>query len=607
MLVSTPTGQAASPPKKRGIVYAAKRLWPFIRSHRKRGIFAALLLLAATLLSLPQPLLTKFIIDDVILAQNQSMLHLVVGVLVLILVAEAGLVFLKRIHFYSFEQEVIYEIQHRLAIRVLDLPKAFFEDSNTGNLMSRLSGDVHRLRTLFSRTILDLCTGFFKFAGGIVILWFLHWQLTLISLVFLPLFYVTARVLGGKTRKNSHRVMERSADVSQHLQESISGVELIKSFAQEHRHRDKIKGSMRRAVAANLTQNALSASTQLVIGLITGLNMLVILWYGALEIMAGHLTVGGFIAFNAYLAYLYGPCRLLATMHVHLQTSLAALERVFTLYDLVPEEELDGQKPEVTHLSGAVRLDGVDFVYPNGFKALHGIDVALSPGEKVALVGPTGSGKSTLVKLILGLYRPTAGVLSFDENNAAELNVRSLRSRIGVVSQDIFLFDESILENIRYGRPEADDEAVLRAAKMASAHDFIERLPQGYLTAVGEKGVRLSLGQRQRISIARALLKDPDLLIFDEATSGLDTLTEREIKQAIHEIAEHKTVILIAHRLSTVTETDRILVLEEGRLVQVGSHLQLLEEEGLYRRMWQGQDSLKAKHQPSIHLAPALR
>jgi ABC-type multidrug transport system fused ATPase/permease subunit len=496
---------------------------------------------------------------------------------------------LKQFYFFRFEQDVIFEIQQSLFGRVLRFPKSFFDSKQTGYLMSRLSGDVFRLRMLFSSTVLEVFTNGLKFVGGVVILFFLHWKLTLYSLIFLPFFYITACFLGEKTRQLSQNMMEKSAQVSKNLQESISAVTLIKAFAREEKATQKISDSLHESIEASVEQNTISAFSQLVIGIIASMGTVFVLWYGAREIIYGRLTIGGFVAFNSYLGYLYGPSQFLASTTVYMQSAFAALERVFALFDLIPEDEEDQSKIKINNLNGKISFNHVTFSYDHQAPALNDISFSINPGEKIAIVGPTGAGKSTLVNLIIQLYKTKHGKILFDDRDSSTLNLRSIRERIGIVSQEIFLFDDTIMNNIRYGKPEATDEEVYAVSKLAHAYEFITQLPEGYSTKVGERGVKLSTGQKQRISIARALLKDPDILIFDEPTSALDALTEKAIKEMLFKKTNGKTTFIIAHRLSTVSAADKIIVLDKGRIVQMGTHEELIQKPGLYGKMCEEQ------------------
>ena len=575
----------AFPQKTNNQIALLKKLKPYLISNWRKGIVASITLILTSLLSLPQPLFTKFIIDDVIIKKDVTLLTVIVCILISILLIEAILSFLKQFYFFRFEQNVIFEIQQSLFQRVLRFPKTFFDSKQTGYLMSRLSGDVFQLRMLFSSTVVEIFTNILKFSGGIIILFFLHWKLTLYSLILLPFFYAAVRLLGEKTRQLSHNMMEKSALVSKNLQESISGVTLIKAFAKEEKETQKISHSLQESIEASVEQNTLSAFSQLVIGIIASMGTVFVLWYGAREIIYERLTIGGFIAFNSYLGYLYGPSRFLASTTVYMQSAFAALERVFSLFELIPEDDGDEYKKKLTKLAGAVSFKNVTFSYNHHQPVLKDISFNIQAGEKIAIVGPTGAGKSTLVNLLIRLYQHKSGKILYDGNDVEKLHLRSVRERIGIVSQEIFLFDDTIINNIRYGKPEVSEKEVFAVSKMAHAHEFITELQDGYQTKVGERGVKLSIGQKQRISIARALLIDPDILIFDEPTSALDAITERAIKQTIFEKSNGKTTFIIAHRLSTVTSADKIIVLNKGKIVQMGRHEELIHQDGLYREM----------------------
>jgi ABC-type multidrug transport system fused ATPase/permease subunit len=584
-------------------IKALKELWPFLRPNLRSGIIASVTLVFSTILALPLPLFIKYIIDTVVADMKGENLHLVISILIVIVILESTTSYLNQLFFYRFEQDVMYKIQSTLIERVIRFPKIFFDNIQTGYLMSRLNKDIFMLRDLFSQTAVQIFTNTLKFVGGVIILFMLHWKLALASLVILPFFYITVNSLGRKSRQKSHNAMEKSADVSKNLQESISGLTLIKSFGAEHREIKKLSRSLQNSIQAGVDRWRIGAFSQLLISLIASAGTILVLWYGAAEILGGRLTVGGFVAFNSYLSYLYGPARFMAGMVIQLQSAFAAFERVFELLNMVPEDEFDDQKLYIDKLDGKVDFQQVYFSYEKQENVLKDISFTVNPGETIAVVGPTGVGKSSMIKLLMKFYQPSDGKILLDGIDIKTIGLKSLRERIGMVSQDIFLFNDTIINNIGYANPAIGREEILRISKIARIHDFIMALPAGYETIVGERGDKLSVGQKQRISIARVLLKNPDILIFDEPTSALDAITEKTINAMLFEHSKGKTTFIIAHRLSTAMAADKILVLRNGSITQFGSHDQLFSQDGLYRQMFNEQ-SLSANSFPGTEKRP---
>ncbi len=560
-----------------------QNLRPFVSRHWRKGIAGALLILVSSLLSFPQPLISRYLIDDVILGRQLNLL----AAAVLLLAAVKGLSMLadllQKFAFTRLEQTVLLDIQQELLGRTLHFPKSFFDDKEVGYLMSRLLSDVQGLRWFFSSTLVYIASNALRFVGGVALLFYLEWRLALAALVVLPALVVCVRYFAGKSRILSHHGMEQQAQVSRRMQESLSATSLIKAFGSEDREVDRIMSQLRSAFQLGLEQLTVGSVAGIAITSLGELARMVVLVAGAYLVIVGNWTLGSLLAFQTYLGYVFGPAQFLATANLQLQSALAALERVSALLNIVPEETGAGQ--EVERLSGEVEFKDVCFSYDQGEPVLDDLSFHVRPGERVAIVGPSGVGKTTLVSLLLHFYRPTAGEIRFDGRPASVYEVGSLRRRIGYVSQSTLLLSGTIMDNLRYGNPDADQEQVIQAARVAGIHDTIAGLPEGYDAPVGERGVNLSEGQKQRLAIARALIKDPDILVLDEPTSALDSLVERSILDALPALVQDKTLFVVAHRLSTAQRADRILVLNEKRLVAMGTHQELLETDEYYRSL----------------------
>jgi len=567
-----------------GLKANLQNLHPFVAQHWRKGVLGALLILFSSLLDFPQPLITRYLIDDVILGRQLSLLAGAVLLLAGVKVLEMLASLLERFYFARFEQEVLLDIQHDLLDRALRFPKSFFDDKETGYLMSRLSSDVQGLRWFFSSTLVLIMSNVLRLVGGVVLLLYLEWKLAIVALVILPGMVVGVRYFSRKMRVLSHQGMEQQANVSRRMQESLSATSLIKAFVSEKREVDRMMSELRAAFQISLERLAVGSVASLTIGALGDVAKLVVLVVGAYQVIVGDWSLGSLLAFQAYLGYVYGPAQFLAATNLQLQDALAALERVSALFDIVPEENLDTGK-RIKRLSGEIEFKNVSFSYDGREPVLQDVSCLIRPGEHVAIVGPSGVGKTTLVSLVLRFYKPTQGEIWFDGLPASEYEVGSLRQRIGYVSQSTLLLSGTISDNLRYGNPEASEKQVVRAARVAGIHDFIVNLPQGYDSPVGERGVNLSEGQKQRLAIARALIKDPDILVLDEPTSSLDSVVERSIFDALPTLVRDKTLFVVAHRLSTIQNSDRILLLNEKRLIAMGTHQELLESNDYYRSL----------------------
>jgi ABC-type multidrug transport system fused ATPase/permease subunit len=559
-----------------------KNLRPFVGRHYRKGAVGVLLVLVTSLFGIPQPLIMRYLVDDVILGRQLGLLLVAILLLAGIALAEKLTSLLQQFYFARFEQEVTLDIQEDLFSHVLRFPKGFFDENQTGYLMSRLSSDVEGLHWFFSSTIVYIISNILRFAGGVVLLFYLEWRLAMGVLVIVPGLVLSIRYFSRKIHVLSHQDMEQQANVTSHLQESLSSVSLIKAFSTEARSVKRLTSQLKEAFHISLEQTTVSSVANLVINSMPGMAKVAVLALGAYWVIQGHWSLGSLLAFIAYLAYVFGPAQFLASANLQLQNARAALERVSALYDIIPEESMiDGKTVE--RLTGEIEFKNVSFAYDAREPILNDISFRIQPGERVAIVGPSGVGKTTLLSLILRFYRPNAGEIYFDGQPARDYELGSLRQRIGYVAQSTLLLSGSIMENLRYGNPEAREEEVSRAAKVAGIHDFIASLPERYETEIGEDGVKLSEGQKQRLALARAIVKDPDILVLDEPTSALDSQTEKTIFLSLPSVIENKTLFVVAHRLSTIMNADRIFLLDQNRLIAIGTHESLLQSNDYYR------------------------
>lgn len=567
-----------------GLKANLQNLLPFVKRHWWKGLMGAGLIVFTSLLGFPQPLIMRYVIDDVILNRQLGLLMGAILLLIGIFLAEHLANLLQKYYFARFEQEVTLDIQKDLLDHTLSLPKSFFDDNQTGYLMSRLSSDVEGLRWFFSGTIVHIFSNTIRCIGGLGLLFYLEWRLAIGVLVILPFIAISVRYFSGKVHALSHQSMEKQAMVSSMFQESLSSVSLIKAFSSEARTIGQLMSGLKSTFQISMEQSTVSSVASFIINFMPAVARGVVLALGAYWVINGQWTLGSLLAFQAYLGYVFGPAQYLASANLELQNARASLERVSALFDIVPEEKI-GVGKTVDRLKGEIEFKNVSFSYDDREPVLEDISFRIHAGEHVAIVGPSGVGKTTLMSLILRFYRPGSGEIYFDGSPATDYEVGSLRRRIGYVAQSTLLLSGTIMENLRYGNPEANEEQVMQATKAAGIHEFIQSLPAGYKTGIGEKGVNLSEGQKQRLSIARALVKNPDILVLDEPTSALDSMTEKSIFSMLPSLIRDKTLFVAAHRLSTIKNSDSILLLNENRLIAVGTHQSLLETNEYYRSL----------------------
>jgi ABC-type multidrug transport system fused ATPase/permease subunit len=582
--------ETAQPLKSGDLLFLAG----FARPLWKTGMAGLLIALAGSGLSSALPLGGKVLIDYAVLkktptevAQFLSSLGLTglidpvmrlttsipfVVLAVLLTGAAAGVLgIVQRYLMIGVQQEFTFALQSALFDHLLKFPLSFFRKRQTGYLMARVSDDIHALQILFSDGVPHVITRLFYLCFGLAIIFALSVKLALVLVAIVPLYALLNYFFSRRLRNVFVDEAETSARVSKDIQEVLSGVETIKAYASEEIETAKVSHGMRSAVDTRKKRMLLSLLSDYSAGACRFASTLIIMWLGAGEIVKGRLTVGDYIAFTAYAISLSGALDGIFMFHLMLQPVFASAGRLMELFRLATESGDDGAHSALLSpgiAKGDVTFDSVSFAYEPGRPVLRDISFAAHPGEIVAIAGASGAGKTTLVNLMLKFCAPQSGAIRLDGHDVKELSPKWLREQIGVVTQDAFVFNESIGKNIRYGRPDATREAVIQAAKMAHIHDDIERLPEQYDTEIGERGMRVSAGQRQRISIARAFLKNAPILIFDEPTSALDPDTEALVTESIKKLAEHKIAFIIAHRPSTIEIADKILVLNEGKIVE---------------------------------------
>jgi subfamily B ATP-binding cassette protein MsbA len=492
---------------------------------------------------------------------------------------------------------VIFDLRNDLFQHIQRLSHSYFQKHQSGAIVSRITADIHAAQqfvgSAMSNVWMDLCACTFY----LVLLFAMDAQLTCAALLVLPLHILCMRVYGEKSRRSSKRVQEALEGFSGDLHERIGGYALVKSFAAEAREARGFFGRSRglhKLVMRNARLNIFSST---IVHWLTEVATLGLIWYGGYRVLKGHATVGEVVAFVHLLQQLYFPINRISEMNRTVNTSLAAIERVFEVFDTQPDVREAATAVRLPRLQGAVVFEHVSFGYTAQRKTLDDVELHIRPGEMVALVGLSGAGKSTLVQLIPRFFDPHSGRVLVDGIDVRQARLKSLRSQIGIVAQETLLFSGTIRDNIVYGRPDATAEQLEAVARAAYVDEFVERLPERYDMALGERGAQLSGGQRQRIAIARAFLADPRILILDEATSALDSESEHLIQDALKRLMQGRTSLVIAHRLSTILHADRIVVMDQGRIVQVGPHQQLLAEGGIYARLCERQ----------FRLAPAPR
>lgn len=562
------------------------RLLAYIKPYTRRLALAVVCIIMAAAANLYLPWIIKDMIDDVLMSKDMVMLNLIAtGILVVMFTR--GVFYYGQSYLVSYVgQRVIIDVRSVLFRKFQRMPLSYYDKQQTGTVMSYITNDVAVMQSAIVDNLIELVTESSILIGSLAMMLYLDWKLSLLTLMTIPLVAIAMKIFGRKLKRSSTVIQERAAEITSLLQESISAIRVVKSFVRESYETKRFEEQNWRNFQAAMKNVKLSSLLTPTVEFLAAIAVTFIVWFGGYEVVNEVITAGELVAFLTYAVNLANPVKRLSKVYAAIQKAMAAADRVFAVMDLDEKiTDVPGAQP-LPSIKGKVEFKDVTFSYKDGQPALEHISLKAEPGQMIALVGPSGSGKSTIANLIPRFYDVDSGVITIDDHDIRQVTADSLREQIGLVPQETMLFSTTVMENIRYGRLEATDEEVIEAAKAANAEEFIKELPEGYDTKLGERGLNLSGGQRQRLAIARAILKNPRVLILDEATSALDTESEKIVQDALDNLMVGRTSFVIAHRLSTIFNADQIFVVENGHLREHGTHEELLAAGGLYSNLY---------------------
>ena len=561
-----------------------KRLLVFIKPYIPRLALGLLCMIIAASCYMVVPWLIRDVVDEVLMEKNLFKLNLIVVAIVLLFLIRGIAVYGQTYSMAFVGQRVVIDLRESIYRKLMSLSQPYFDRNKTGVIMSKLTNDVTALQTAIVDNLVTAVTEGVMLIASLVSMIYLDWKLTLLTFIIVPLVLGVTNIFGKRLRLAGHEVQGRIADITAFLQETISSIRVVRSFVRERFEVDRFNIENVKNFRAAMRATRLTSMLTPMVEFSAAIAIAVIIWYGGYSVIEGEISSGSLIAFLIYAINLSNPVKRLSQVYGTIQKSMAAGERIVELLDSPVDVEEKANAIVLPPVKGNVVFHDVSFSYGDK-PALYKVSIEAKEGEIVALVGPSGAGKSTVINLIPRFYDITEGAITIDGFDVRDVTLDSLRNQVGIVPQETQLFNMSIRENILYGRLDATEEEVYEAAKAANALEFIEKMPDGFDTMVGERGSSLSGGQRQRIAIARAILKNPRILILDEATSALDTESEKIVQEALERLMQGRTAIVIAHRLSTIRNAHKIYVLQQGRVVEVGSHEELLAENGIYQHL----------------------
>jgi ATP-binding cassette, subfamily B, multidrug efflux pump len=566
-----------------------KRLWSFLSPQKGWLIAVVVMVIVSSCLSLLGPYLVGRAIDTYIVTKQTDGFFLVLALLLFIYVALSASTFLQNYWMIRIAQKAIYAIRKQLFRHFHELPISFFDKRRQGELMSRITNDIDNMSQTFNSTVIQVISSTLTLVGAICVMLWLSPLLTFVTLLVVPMMYIGMRWITNRTQKRFREQQRCLGEMNGFIEEVISGQKVVKMFSQEQRMIDGFLQKNEQLKQAGFWAQTYSGFIPKLMNFLNNASFGLIAGVGGILALKGMISIGVIVVFVEYARQFTRPLNDLANQWNTLLSALAGAERVFEILDMEKEERDETGAISLDHIQGKVEFDHVVFSYDKKQDVIRDVSFSVSPGETVALVGPTGAGKTTILQLLARFYDPDRGHIFIDGCDSRTIKRASLRAHMAFVLQDTFLFEGTIRDNIRYGRLDASDEAVEQAAKWANAHSFITKLPNGYDTVLKQDGSGISQGQKQLLAIARAMVANPSILILDEATSNIDTMTEMKIQEALERLMQGRTCFVIAHRLNTVQNADRILVLNEGKIVEQGTHKSLLKAKGFYYDLYHRQ------------------
>ncbi|WP_152667768.1 ABC transporter ATP-binding protein [Aneurinibacillus tyrosinisolvens] len=583
-----------------------KRYLAFVRPYWKKIMVTIVVGIMKFGIPLILPLLLKYVVDDILLSPGdasqklKTLLYIMGTVFIIFTVVRGPIEYWRQYLAQSVSNRVLYDIRNKAFDHIQKLSLRYFHNHKAGEIISRVVNDVEQTKSFVDTGLMNIWLDLVTLLIAAGIMFSMDGWLTLVSICMFPFYGFSVKYFYSKLRSLTKVRSQALATLQAHLHERVQGVPVIKSFALEEHEQVQFDKRNRNFLDRALEHTSWNAKTFAVVNTITDISPLLVITVAGYQVINGHLTIGALVAFYAYLDRLYAPLRRLVNSSTTLTQAYASMDRVFEFFDAEYDVKDKPNAVVLPRIQGQVTFDNVSFRYlDSGDNVLKGINLEVEPGKTIALVGASGGGKSSLISLLPRFYDVRQGSLRIDGYDIRDVTMKSLRSQIGIVLQDNILFSDSIRENIMMGNPEASEEDVIAAAKAASAHDFIMELPQGYDTEIGERGVKLSGGQKQRIAIARVFLKNPRVLILDEATSALDLESEHLIQQSLEELAHNRTTFIVAHRLSTITHADQIVLIEDGQIKEQGTHQELMNSHGSYYKLFtvQNLDGAELAHE----------